>query len=134
MKRTEGRPSAVGTPGGSALMVIFAVLCLTVFAVLALSTVLADGRLSDSGARSTQQYYSADAQAQLVLARLRSGEMPDGVTEEDGVYSWSIPISDSRSLQAKAMVNGTDYEILQWQAVYNGDWTGDETITVWNGE
>ena len=36
--------------GGSSLLVIFAVLCLTVFALLSLSTVQADNRLSDASA------------------------------------------------------------------------------------
>ena len=38
--------------GGSSLLVIFAVLCLTVFALLGLSTVRADGRLSDASAKA----------------------------------------------------------------------------------
>ena len=135
MRKENGNRSAVGTPGGSALMVIFAVLCLTVFAVLALSTMLADGRLSDNGARSTQEYYNAEAQAQVVLARLRSGEVPEGVTEEDfGVYSYSFPLSDSRSLQVRVAVTGAEYEILQWQAVYTGDWSGEETLNLWDGQ
>ena len=50
-------PAAVG---GSSLLVIFAVLCLTVFALLALSTVQADGRLSQKTAQAVAEYYDAD--------------------------------------------------------------------------
>ena len=44
------QPQRIQTPmvGGSSLLVIFAVLCLTVFALLGFSTVQADGRLADS--------------------------------------------------------------------------------------
>ena len=38
--------------GGSSLLVIFAVLCLTVFALLSLSTVRADVRLSEASAQA----------------------------------------------------------------------------------
>ena len=41
---------AVPAIGGSSLLVIFAVLCLTVFALLSLSTVQAGDRLSDASA------------------------------------------------------------------------------------
>ena len=56
------------------MLTIFAVLCLTVFALLSLSTVRADGRLSQISARSVEEYYNADSKAQEVLAQLRSGE------------------------------------------------------------
>ena len=48
-ERQRFSPPAVG---GSSLLVIFAVLCLTVFAMLALSTVQANGRLSDASAEA----------------------------------------------------------------------------------
>ena len=62
--------------GGSSLLVIFAVLCLTVFALLSLSTVRADVRLSEASAQAVSGYYQADCQAEAILARLRSGELP----------------------------------------------------------
>ena len=60
--------------GGSSLLVIFAVLCLTVFALLSLSTVRADVRLSEASAQAVSGYYQADCQAEAILARLRSGD------------------------------------------------------------
>ena len=61
-------PPAVG---GSSLLVIFSVLCLTVFALLSLSTVQASGRLSSTSAQAVAAYYQADSQAEAILARLR---------------------------------------------------------------
>ena len=46
--------------GGSSLLVIFAVLCLTVFALLGLSTVQAGGRLSEASAEAVSAYYAGD--------------------------------------------------------------------------
>ena len=54
-------PPAVG---GVSLLVVFAVLCLTVFALLSLSTVRADARLSEASAQSVADYYAADCEAQ----------------------------------------------------------------------
>ncbi|MEG0780884.1 MAG: hypothetical protein RR426_09800, partial [Oscillospiraceae bacterium] len=76
MRKSEFSPPAVG---GSSLLVIFAVLCLTVFSLLALSTVEANGRLSLAMAQSVEDYYAADCAAEEILSRLRAGEVPDGV-------------------------------------------------------
>ena len=52
--------------GGSSLLVIFAVLCLTVFTLLALSTVRADNRLSDASVKAVSDYYAADMEAEII--------------------------------------------------------------------
>ena len=79
-------PPAVG---GISLLVAFAVLCLTVFALLSLSTVQAQSRLADASLETVAQYYAADAEAVRILALLRSGESPDGVTYRVG---WRRPL------------------------------------------
>ncbi len=79
--------------GGISLLVVFAVLCLTIFALLSLSTVRADMRLADATVESVADYYAADLEAQTILTRLRAGERPDGVTVEGNIYSliWTRP-------------------------------------------
>ena len=42
--------------GASSLLVIFAVLCLTIFALLSISTVQANGRLRDHAAKAVTDY------------------------------------------------------------------------------
>ena len=121
--------------GVSSLLTIFAVLCLTVFAMLALSTVQAGGRLGDASAEAVTDYYAADCRAEEMLARLRSGEVPEGVYREaDGTYSYACPVSDSQTLAVRAAVNGTDYSILRWQVISTADWQADERLPVWDGE
>ena len=71
--------------GGSSLLVIFAVLCLTVFALLGFSTVQADKRLSDISAEAVSDYYAADCQAEEIFALLRSGQIPDDVSTDGNV-------------------------------------------------
>ena len=67
--------------GGSSLLVIFACLCLTVFSMLSLSTVLAEKRMADASAEGIRSYYAADLQAERIFARLRAEETVDGVQD-----------------------------------------------------
>lgn len=138
-KRETFSPPAVG---GISLLVAFAVLCLTVFALLSLTTVQADVRLADASARAVEDYYAADCAAQEILARLRNGETPLEVTShlEDSWhdplavrYTYEVPISDSQALQVEVLVNGEDYEILRWQAQYTGEWETVENLDLWDG-
>ena len=129
----KDKSSIIGTPGSSALMVIFAVLCLAVFAVLALSGALAGQRLENASAESITAYYEADAEAEAMLAQIRGGDIPDGVEKDGNVYSWSCPIGNTRQLLVKAEVKGKDYKILQWQTAYAADWTGDDSLNLWDG-
>lgn len=119
--------------GGSSLLVIFAVLALTVFALLSLSTVQADGRLGERAAQAVTGYYEADCQAETILARLRQGELPREVALRDGVYSYSCPISDAQALEVEVRLDGTEYAILRWQAVSTAQWQPDDTLDVWDG-
>ena len=124
--------------GGSSLLVIFAVLCLTVFALLGLSTVQADGRLSDASAEAVSAYYAADCQAEAILARLRAGDLPEGVEEtvtpEGRTCAYTCPISDTQTLAVEVRLEGTDYTVLRWQAVSTADWAADETLDLWDGD
>ena len=117
-----------------ALLMAFAVLCLTVFALLSLTTVRADVRLADASVQAVSDYYAADRAAQTILARLRGGEMPEGVTSMGGnLYAYSCPVSDRQQLEVEVEVDGTAYRILRWQTVPTGEWESDGSLEVWDG-
>ncbi len=120
--------------GGSSLLVIFAVLCLIVFALLSLSTARAGERLSRQSAASVEEYYEADRDAEAILARLRAGELPEGVAEADGVYSYTCPISDTRALEVSVRLEGGEYTVLRWQSVSTVEWEPDDSLDLWDGE
>ena len=127
-------PPAVG---GSSLLVIFAVLCLTVFALLGLSAVQANSRLSNASAQAVSGYYAADCQAEAILARLRAGDSVEGVeitvTPGGRVCSYTCPISDTQTLAVEVRLEGADWTVLRWQAVSTAPWESDESLTVWDG-
>lgn len=118
--------------GGSALLVIFAVLCLTVFALLGFSTVQADRRLEQISVQAVEDYYTADTQAERILAQLRTGQLPEGVQLRDGVYSYCCRISDNQAIQV--LVRAEDWKVLRWQSVSTIHWTESDSLQVWDGE
>jgi len=120
--------------GVSSLLVIFAVLCLTVFALLSVSTARAEQALREKSAAAAEGYYRADYEAEKTLALLRAGKQPAEVKRSNGVYCYTHPISDTQTLVVEVIVNGTDYEILRWQAVSTADWQASDQLPVWNGE
>ena len=146
-KQERFSPPAVG---GTSLLVVFAVLCLTVFALLSLSTVRASQRLSETSAQAVADYYAADCQAQAVLAWLRTGGgQPEGLPGDFSVrtaisdygdysettHSYACPISDTQELQVELTLDARGrYTILRWQSVPTGDWEYDDSLTLWDGD
>ena len=113
-------------------LMIFAVLCLTVFAVLSLSTAKAGDRLSLGTQKAVQAYYSADNQAEQILAALRRGEHPEEVREMDGTCYYSCPINERLSLFVSVAVEGDSYSVLRWQAAVDESMI-TETQELWDG-
>ncbi len=129
MRRTDAPPAV----GGSSLLVIFIVLCLTVFAMLSLSSVQADGRLSTASAEAVGAYYDADCEAEAILAQLRQGIVPEGVFREGNRYLYECEVSDTQKLVVEAEVNGAEYRILRWQTEPVVSWQDEEVLNVWDG-
>ncbi len=131
MKRKQ--PISIPALGGSSLLVIFAVLCLSVFALLSLSTVQAEKRMADAAADAVREYYAADLQAQEVFARLRKGETIDGVQVSGDVYSYCCIISEHQVLEVVLEKTETEWNVLRWQVV-SGVESVNTILPVWNGE
>jgi hypothetical protein len=134
--------------GSASLIMILAVLCLTIFSVLSLSSARASMSLASRTADKTSAYYAADAAACDVLGAIVSGDAKAGGFSVGGssvdisaadyggktVYSYSVPIDDSSALFVEASVSGGKYDILRWQAVNISSWSPDDSLNVWDGE
>ncbi len=118
----------------SAMLVIFGVLILAVFSLLSVSSARAQQRLGEKTREPICEYYEAEAQAQEILARLRSGEIPQGVEEKGGVYRYQCPVGEDQHLAVEAAVQGGNYQILRWQVCQNSPWEADDTLPVWEGK
>ncbi len=117
--------------GVSSLLVIFATLCLVVFALLSVATARSQITFSQNNRNSVSAYYQADARAQQILARLRAGEMPGEVTEQSGKITYACAISEGQALTVE--IEKETYQILRWQVVTTADWESDDRIPVWTG-
>ena len=74
--------NAVGL-GGASLVLIFSILCLAIFSVLALSSANREKTLTDRLKASTEAYYAADSRAVEIEVKLREalarGETPSEI-------------------------------------------------------
>ena len=129
-KRDEFSPPLVGI---CSLLVILAVLVITVFSMLSLSTVLADRRLAEASANAVTAYYEADCKAEEIFALLRNGEMPEGVTSENNLYSYECPISDTQKLVVEISYAENNWTVKKWQAVSTAEYE-QTTLDLWDGE
>lgn len=125
MSKESNIPAPVG---GSSLLVIFAVLCMTVFAMLGLATVKADERLADDSYQAVSSYYEADCEAERILGELRSGIVEDGVVQNGNLYAYSCTISDTQLLSVVVEVGGTDYKVHQWEVIVTTKWEPEQYI------
>ena len=126
MSKREALPAV----GGSSLLVIFAVLCLTIFALLGLSTVQADSRMAEASCNAVRQYYEADAEAEQILASLRQGKIP---TEEGEIYSYRCQVSEVQAIEVDVQITGDSYRVFRWQLVSTTEWEADDSLDVWTG-
>ena len=70
--RTSAKKSGMGTvnAGGAIIIIIFVVLCLTIFGLLSFATAFADKKLADKNLANVSQYYGADLAAEEKLAMI----------------------------------------------------------------
>lgn len=128
--KKQTAPIAVG---GSSLLVIFAVLCLTILALFGLSTVQTDRRLAEASRKAVLGYYEADTEAEEILALLRQGTIPEQVTQKGDRYSYQCEISQVQALAVEVQVNGSVYQILRWQLISTTEWETEDGMNVWSG-
>jgi hypothetical protein len=129
MSKHEAPPAV----GGSSLLVIFAVLCLTIFALLSLSTVQADSRMAEASYKAVQDFYEADAEAERILAKLRQGDLPENVTNEGNLYRYTCRVSELQALEVEVEIKEASYRVLRWQMVSTTEWEADDSMNVWDG-
>lgn len=130
----DKKRSLASPVGASSLMVIFAVLCLTVFAVLSLATARSGYRQAVSAAESVREYYEADCLAEEILALIRNGQTPQSVIENNGIYYYTCPISETQTIEVSVKAENGEYAVVRWQSVPADEWSAGEDMDVWDGQ
>ncbi len=146
--------------GYVSLIMIFAVICLTVLAVLSYQAAGANDILNDKSGAFTREYYAADSRAKEKLALLDDmaltasagffsddfavlcgEEIPDAAVRSvpEGVeVSFIEPINDRLDLKVSIVfysfsADGSRYRIDEWRSLSAVTDTTDEALGVWDG-
>lgn len=142
----EARTPKAGV-GIVSLTVIFAVLCLTIFSVLALSTALTERKFSEKRCSAQADYYEAESECADIaneIGKLWEREERKELLrflkknfleyeEVDGIrVFYQRDIDENKHLEVVLHLN-EEFVIERWQVVGNGDWKADDHINVWDG-
>ena len=132
--------------GSVSLILIFSVLCMSVFALLSLAVAKNESGLSQRFADSAADYYAADAQAQELLWQigelLESGQQPERLCNTEISYesqkgktafSYLYPIDEKRSIEVEAAWDGKALQLTRWTEVNTAQWSPQEDIDVFGG-
>lgn len=134
MKNNTSSVHHAGFFGAASLLVIFAVLCLTLLALLTLEQVRNGTESSVRAAEQTAAYYEAESRAHEILAALREGKIPDEVTRDGDAYTYTCPISDTQALKITVVMDASHgYTVLEWRRISVFDWQADASTDVWDG-
>ena len=131
--------------GSASIVLVFAVLCLAIFAVISLVPAMTEQTLIERELRLVDSFYAADTLAEKVLAEiLAADEIPTSVRGVDVFVDWdwdlmaevvsfSTPVTDIRELSVTVKIDDDTYEILAWHMVDIGLWEIDDFLNVWQG-
>ncbi len=137
--------------GSASIVMIFAVLCLTIFAALAFETASYEHRLAEKSAAAAQAYYLADGLAEerylqiyqllhsdiekeVLYAKLEA--MDVAVTQQGSQtrFCYTVPIDAVQALQV-VLLQRADATLCteQWAVASITQWEHDDTLQVWDG-
>lgn len=139
--------------GSSSLILIFIVLCLATFSMLALGNARREDFFSEKNAAAVKEYYRADGLAEEFLAfadqTLSEAYETAGTkrkqqvlslmgsyyNEETDTFSTDISMAAGQALRVELGVDwdaGT-YRVLAWNAYHQEDYEIDQSVPIWTG-
>lgn len=142
--------------GGSTILMIFTVLCLTVFSVLSLSSARADASLTKRAEQAVLAYYDADGKAEerlqeidQTIAKANREVLEEaefslflnqelGEVYQNGKIQYEIPLENGKQslfVEIEPIYQGKqNFNISQWQIKNTGEYFIDDSLNVWLGE
>lgn len=142
--------------GYVSVMLIFAVICLTIFAVLSLKAALSDESINERSGEFLKQYYAADTMAKEKLSELNDfafelknsdffeDEFEEKTKSIDGVVarrspdgisvSFSVEINERQELAVNVVFDDNGkYTVNKWQSRTVAIDDSNSHINVWDG-
>ena len=129
--------------GSASIVLIFAVLCLTIFALITFSVAERERVLVEREAELVIGFYRADAIAEIFLAELLNENVtPDttyildivsarcGITNTE-LTNFNVKVSDTMILAVSVIASDEWYDILSWRILNTREWVADTGLDVW---
>lgn len=133
------RSSGIGV-GGASIVMVFSILCLTIFAVLTLVTASNELALSTRAAAAVTDYYAADSLAVEIYDVLRASDaVPQSAlgikvyAQAEDCIRYIVPVDGNQELCVLLRREGEDLRILEWSVHSTGEWNPFDRIFVWDG-
>lgn len=148
--QSERKSSGINI-GSASIIMVFAVLCLTVFAVLSFITANSEYKLAVKSANSVKDYYAADTAASEVVASISTmadatngsfTEMSKQLTKAGFetenttsglVISFKEKVSDTQDLSVNVTFDGKNIIVNSWKLESSASWTPSDSAQLWGG-
>lgn len=121
--------------GISTLVMIFMVLCLSIFATLTYLQANYNYTQSEKIVESKKEYYGADYKATLLYQELKEALDNNDINDtwlenknieyRDGVYCYNISVDENKALNIELKYEDNDLKVLRWQESVNHNDTYD---------
>ena len=137
--------SGIGV-GSASIVLVFAVLCLTIFSLITYVIAGNDRALVDAKVRLSTGYYEADILAEQILMDILTADVVPATSrgvdiqtkwdEDLGIETtyFFCPINEIKSLYVNLALRGDSFDILSWRMYDTDNWMIDDSINVWSGE
>ena len=156
MRKNEASEKVGMGVGYVSVMLVFAVICLTIFAVLSFRAAMSTDSFNERSGDFMKQYYAADTDAKKKLSQLNdcafnakdSGFFEDVFTEGaqdiEGVsvkstprgvsVSYTVAINERQELNASVVfVSSGEYTVEQWRSREIYEENSNSHLDVWDG-
>lgn len=147
MKQKDKRSAGIHV-GSASIIMIFAVLCLTVFATLSYVTANQEQKLAQKSALAIEQYYAADWQCEeyyeeiynLLKAGIAASELPQhldvDVTSEGTAarIAYAVDVDERQQLQVQLIAENGVLRTETWAVTVNEQHEYNDELAVWDGE
>ena len=134
-----------GGMGSASIVLVFAVLCLSIFTMISYISARAEESLINTEVDLVKNFYEADTLAVQILDNiLSSGATPEEIFGVEITSYWDmdlwaervsfiIPVSAINDLYVAVAISENLYEILTWRMYKTGEWEADDRLDVWQG-
>jgi len=132
--------------GSASIVLVFAVLCLTIFSLITFVIAGNERAMIDARVELVIAYYEADALAEQIMSDILSADtLPKTARDVDIHTRWDeslkaemiyffCDISDIKALYVSLVIHDDTFDILSWQMRATDDWEFDDSLNVWRGE